>query len=193
MIHTVGIDLGLSGAITVLKNRKIVQLIDMPTLKFKSGSGERTVLDVAAVRKLLVRIRRRFSSASFFVEKVHPIGSRRVSPQANWNLGNAEGAFQGLFEGLGLPYCFVEAKKWQQHFEISGKHRGEVAPSYAVAKRLYPRAKLVGKRGGIFDGRCDSILIALWGLECGGNGWRKEVLDRRDGNRLRNERYGARS
>jgi len=163
----IGVDLGFKGAFAVIgvDGRQPRLLKDMPTKKIKVGSKTRSKLELKDLKDVLQMVRKFYKNFVLVIEKTSPIGSRRVTSQANWNLGYAEGALTGLCLGMKIPYYFARPKAWQQHFNITGKHRGEEAPSYAVAKDRFPNEELATKRGAILDGRSDALLIGLYALE----------------------------
>lgn len=160
--RVVGIDLGFKGAITAIdKKGKMIGIMDMPVVTVTKGKRKKTALDVDGIIDLFKRM---ITQDSFVViEKTHAISARMSNPQANWNLGFSQGIFEGLLSVKGIRFEYVDPRKWQNHFGITGKRGDTKVQSYEIAKQLFKKAELKTKRGRILDGICDSLLISEWG------------------------------
>jgi len=91
------------------------------------------------------------------IEKVHSFKGQGV--KSMFTFGEKFGWIQGVLESFRIPYRMIEPRRWQKLLKVeagSGKQG-----IYKRVKELYPQCekKLVGSRGGLKDGRCDSLGI----------------------------------
>jgi hypothetical protein len=148
----VGVDLGLTGAISYLKDTGEVSVIDMPVIKI----GKRHDYVVASLvgcfiaggpgpmKDLLVGM-----------EALHAMPSSMCSGVGNYSLGRSSGIFEGILAALNIPYQKIPPQRWKKSL-LDGLPK-EKGSSVVVAKRLFPGVDLSLKR---HHGRADSLLIA---------------------------------
>ena len=87
-MRIIGIDPGLSGAIAILEDNKVIELFDMPVM----------------------------SDITMVVEQVNAMPGQGVTSM--FNFGQTFGAIKGICAALGLPIFFVRPAKWKKHFEL---------------------------------------------------------------------------
>lgn len=98
-----------------------------------------------------------------YLEIQHAMPKQGVT--STFKTGMGYGLWRGLLAGLNLKNERIRAQDWQQVF-FKGLGGGDTKNlSYQVLSGLYPDAAplLRGPRGGLFDGRCDAGLIAVFG------------------------------
>ena len=93
------------------------------------------------------------------IEKVHAMPKQGVT--SSFTFGANFGWWQGLLDGMSIPYVLVRPQEWQKGI-VPKKDSLSSKPSFTVARRLFPDAELLGPRGAELDGRADALLIADW-------------------------------
>lgn len=147
-----GIDPGLSGAIAILDDGQLVEIVDI------EASDSR--INCAHLSSLIHKHQPDFA----ICELVTSRPGQGVT--STFTFGHALGSITGVLSALGVPYLLIRPQAWQGHFDIqtSSKekqiHKQEIAD---LAQRLYPGASLYGPRGGLRDGRSDALLLAHYG------------------------------
>jgi hypothetical protein len=167
-----GIDLGLTGGVVVMDDKRVVLLADLiPTLKLKKkGGGTKSVIDVVAVKVLIGSIISKCDIV--FMERTAPmmkfVGSKRISnAPANWNQGYCLGIFEAFLCANNIKYEMFPPKEWQDTFSIHKENKLDTkAQSYMHVCRLFAGAdaNVRTPKGAIRDGICDAFLIAEYGL-----------------------------
>jgi len=149
-----GIDIGLSGGIAFFEHGRLGSVFDMPAKPTPWDKGR--CVDSLALHDILTRHR----PVCAFVERVHAMPKQGVSSM--FTFGMSFQAVLSVLEVMGIQYQLVEPKAWQKNFGVVGKTK-EGKKSADIVKGFYPCAPIYGTKGGIKDGRCDAILIALYG------------------------------
>jgi crossover junction endodeoxyribonuclease RuvC len=148
-----GIDIGLTGALAIVDEHRVVFVDDIPIFVIKHGKTTKKELDLGGLRGVMAA----HSYDHVFIEEVgtRP-GEGRVSAHT---FGKTAGRIEGLVVGLGRPYSMVRPQVWQRTVRC-GPSPDEARKR---AGQLYPDAvpHLVRKKD---DGRADAILIARTGL-----------------------------
>ena len=90
------------------------------------------------------------------VEKVHAMPGQGVS--SSFSFGQRLGELEGMLTALQIPYELVAPKDWQKACGIPAKSDKKGIAS--VIQKLYPTAELYGNKGGLRDGRSDSLGLA---------------------------------
>lgn len=90
------------------------------------------------------------------VEKVASMTGQGV--KSMFSFGQRLGEIHGMLQTLGLDFIEVQPQKWQKYCGVLPKS-GKPGIHAAISK-LYPDVQLLGKRGGVMDGRCDALSIA---------------------------------
>ena len=148
----VGIDPGLSGAIAILENNKVVKLFDMPVMA--EGKKNKKQLNSA---QLVNIIKDNIGSAEHIavvVEQVNAMPGQGVTSM--FNFGQTFGAIKGVCAALKLPIFFVRPSKWKKYFELinssKDSSRTKVIEMYPSLSNQLSKKKDVNKS--------DAILIA---------------------------------
>ena len=148
----IGIDPGLSGAIAVLKNNKVLNIFDMPVMS--EGKKNKRQLNSALLVKLLKDNILENEEVSVVVEQVNAMPGQGVTSM--FNFGQTFGAIKGICAALGLPIFFVRPSKWTKHFELINSSKDS---SRTKAIEMYPLlSKDLAKKKDV--NKSDAILIA---------------------------------
>ena len=149
-----GIDIGVTGAIAVLEDGKIIAVHDMPVLR--DGTGSRRTIN----GPLLAEIIAKTHCAKAYVEwvGVRP-GEGAVGAFA---FGRARGIVEGVLAGLDVPCEFITSPRWKRLVGIAPGKQGakDAARSKAIAR--WPASSDLFRRVKD-DGRAEACLIAYAG------------------------------
>jgi hypothetical protein len=151
MMLVAGVDLGLSGGITMLEGNDIKYLGMMPVIQ----SSKTRVYDVYK----LIYIFKQYNPAFIMVEKplLHPKSGKISYQQSGYGLG----LFTGIATSLGIKFDMVLPNQWQKAILGNfGKGDSKTA-SIQYATFNYPHHEWkIGKN--YHDGLTDSLGIALY-------------------------------
>ena len=99
----IGIDPGLSGAIAVLKNNKVLNIFDIPVMS--EGKKNKRQLNSALLVNLLKENIENDEEVVVVVEQVNAMPGQGVTSM--FNFGQTFGALKGICAALELPIFFV--------------------------------------------------------------------------------------
>ncbi len=148
----IGIDPGLSGAIAILKENKVLSIHDMPVMA--EGKKSKRQLNSAQLVNIIRDNTKRDEETAIVVEQVNAMPGQGVTSM--FNFGQTFGAIKGVCAALELPIFFVRPAKWKKYFELinSSKDasRTKVIEMYPSLSNQLTKKKDVNKS--------DAILIA---------------------------------
>ena len=148
----IGIDPGLSGAIAILENNKVLNIFEMPVMS--EGKKNKRQLNSALLVKLLKDNISENEDISVVVEQVNAMPGQGVTSM--FNFGQTFGAIKGICAALELPIFFVRPSKWKKHFELINSSKDS---SRTKAIEMYPSlSKELAKKKDVK--KSDAILIA---------------------------------
>ena len=151
-MKVIGIDPGLSGAIAVLKDKKIQEIFDVPVMP--EGKKNKRQLNSAQLVKLLKDIISDNEETVVVVEHVTAMPGQGVTSM--FNFGQTFGAIKGICAALGLPIFFVRPAKWKKHFDLINSSKDA---SRTKAIEMYPSiSDQLSKKKDV--NKSDAILIA---------------------------------
>ena len=128
----VGIDPGLTGAIAILDNKKVISLFDMPVMA--EGKKNKRQLNSAQLVNILSEYKKRKDDeVSVVVEQVNAMPGQGVTSM--FNFGQTFGAIKGVCAAMGLPIFFVRPSRWKKHFELINASKDS---SRTKAIEMYP-------------------------------------------------------
>lgn len=156
-----GIDNGITGAITAIQDGKIITHGNMFTIK-----------DLSYTKNAQWVTRIDFNKLNDFLKELSEKGQilcyierPMVNPMRFKSSVSAIRALEATLIALELnkiPYKYIDSKEWQKKLLPSGVNKEDLKQaSLRVAKRLFPEIEIKN---------ADSILIAYWA-------WQKEVLE----------------
>ena len=128
----VGIDPGLSGAIAILENNKVLNIFDMPVMA--EGKKNKRQLNSAQLVSIIKDGTKPESEIAVVVEQVNAMPGQGVTSM--FNFGQTFGAIKGVCAALELPIYFVRPSKWKKHFELINSSKDA---SRTKAIEMYPK------------------------------------------------------
>ena len=149
-----GIDPGLSGAIAILENKKVLCIFDMPVMA--EGKKNKRQLNSAQLVNIIRENTIDNEEIAVVVDQVNAMPGQGVTSM--FNFGQTFGAIKGVCAALGLPIFFVRPSKWKKYFELinssKDSSRTKVIEMYPSLSSQLSKKKDVNKS--------DAILIARY-------------------------------
>ena len=157
-MRIIGVDPGLSGAIAILDEKKVVSIYDMPVMS--EGKKNKRQLNSAQLVNIIKDHKYNDNDEiTVVVEQVNAMPGQGVTSM--FNFGQSFGAIKGVCAALNLPIFFVRPSKWKKHFELinasKDSSRTKVIEMYPSLSNQLTRKKDVNKS--------DAILIARYYAE----------------------------
>ena len=149
-----GIDPGVSGAICVLKEGKILEVYEIPTMI--DGKKNKRQVNGAEVTNIFLKELHNEDKAKVVVEHVTAMPGQGVTSM--FNFGQSFGIIKGICSALSLPIYFVRPVKWKKHFNLIKTNKDA---SRTKVIQIYPKisSKLSRKKD---SNKADAILIARY-------------------------------
>ena len=152
-----GIDPGVSGALSIYENKKLKEVIDMPTM----SEGKKNKKQINAAQ-LSLEIKKRINGSSetaVVIEHVTAMPGQGVT--SIFNFGQSFGVIKGICSALTLPIYFVRPVKWKKHFNLIGSSKDA---SRTKAIELFPSFSndMAKKKDA---NKADAILIGRYFLD----------------------------
>ena len=148
----IGIDPGLSGAVAVLENNKVLNIYDMPVMS--EGKKNKRQLNSALLVDLIKENILENEEVIVVVEQVNAMPGQGVTSM--FNFGQTFGAIKGISAALELPIFLVRPSKWKKHFELINSSKDS---SRTKAIEMYPKLSSQKKKKKDVN-KSDAILIA---------------------------------
>ena len=153
----IGIDPGLSGAIAVMNDKKVINMYDMPVMA--EGKKNKRQLNSSQLVNIIKENINENEETIVVVEQVNAMPGQGVTSM--FNFGQTFGAIKGVCAALKLPIFFVRPSKWKKHFELINSSKDA---SRTKVIEMYPTlsAQLTKKRD---VNKSDAVLIAKFYFE----------------------------
>ena len=151
----IGIDPGLSGAIAILENNKVLNIFDIPVMT-EGKKNKRQLNSALLVNLLKENINKEEEEVAVVVEQVNAMPGQGVTSM--FNFGQTFGAIKGICAALEFPIYFVRPSKWKKHFELINSSKDS---SRTKAIEMYPKlSNQLAKKKDV--NKSDAILIARY-------------------------------
>ncbi len=152
----IGIDPGVSGAISILENKKVIEVFDMPTMI--DGKKNKKQVNGSQVTNIIKEKLNNNNGQEIIavVEHVNAMPGQGVTSM--FNFGQSFGVIKGVCSALSLPIYFVRPTKWKKHFNLIKTNKDA---SRTKVIEVYPEIsnKLSRKKD---SNKADAILIARY-------------------------------
>ena len=150
----IGIDPGINGAISIIENKKILEVYDTPTMI--DGKKNKRQINSAQVTNIIKERLNADKEVVVVVEHVNAMPGQGVTSM--FNFGQSFGVIKGICAALNLPIYFVRPTKWKKYFNLIKTNKDA---SRTKVIEVYPEIsnKLQRKKD---SNRADAILIALY-------------------------------
>ena len=148
----IGIDPGLSGAIAILENNKVLNIFDIPVMS--EGKKNKRQLNSALLVSLLRENIQNNEEVAVVVEQVNAMPGQGVTSM--FNFGQSYGVLKDIFSAMQLPMDFVSPVKWKRYYNLINTHK-DSSRTKAIEFFPYISSKLSRKKDA---NKADAILIA---------------------------------
>lgn len=147
MARICGIDPGAGGALALLDDDRLVEVIDMPIIEIR---GKRKINASA-----LVDIAIRFNADLTIIEEVGVMPRQGIV--SGFNFGYGAGLLEGIHAGLGRSIVLVRPNIWKKAAGVPA----DKGAARQMAARLWPEKASQFARVKD-DGRAEAALLARW-------------------------------
>ena len=154
----IGIDPGLSGAIAILENNKVLNIFEIPVMS--EGKKNKNQLNSAQLVNIIKKHILPNGETFVIVEQVSAMPGQGVTSM--FNFGQTFGSIKGICAALGLPIFYVRPAKWKKHFELINSSKDA---SRTKVIEMYPSisSRLTKKKD---VNKADAVLIARYFRDC---------------------------
>ena len=147
-----GIDPGIAGAIAILDEKKIVDVIDLPTMS--EGKKNKKQLNSAHLSQYISTNIVDINKTVVVVEQVNAMPGQGVTSM--FNFGQSFGVLKGICSALQLSMFFVRPAKWKKYHNLINSNK-DSSRTKAIEIFPYISHKLSRKKD---SNKADAILIA---------------------------------
>ena len=149
-----GIDPGVSGAISILENKKVIDVLDTPTMI--DGKKNKKQVNGSQLTNIIKERLKDSEEIIVVVEHVNAMPGQGVTSM--FNFGQSFGVIKGICAALSLPIYFVRPTKWKKYFNLIKTNKDA---SRTKVIQMYPQisSKLSRKKD---SNKADAILIARY-------------------------------
>ena len=150
----IGIDPGITGAISILENSKVIEVHETPTMI--DGKKNKRQVNGAQITNIIKKWLNKDKEVIVVVEHVNAMPGQGVTSM--FNFGQSFGVIKGICSALSLPIYFVRPTKWKKHFNLI-KTNKEASRTKVI--EVFPEisGQLSRKKD---SNKADAILIALY-------------------------------
>ena len=153
----IGIDPGLSGAIAVMHDKKVINMYDMPVMA--EGKKNKRQLNSSQLVNIIKENINEDEETIVVVEQVNAMPGQGVTSM--FNFGQSFGVLKGICFAMRLPMFFVRPAKWKKYYNLINSEKDA---SRTRAIEIFPNfsSQLSKKKD---SNKADAILIASFYYE----------------------------
>lgn len=153
-MRTLGIDVGLNGAIALIEDGKLLEVHDMPTLSLERNNKTKRMVNAHTLHTII----RDAKADAAYLERLNAMPGQGVTSM--FSMGQSLGVVLGVLAACEVPTTTIPPRTWQKALDVP---QGKDGSRYRAAQ-LFPDAAEMFKRVKD-DGRSDAALIALYGAK----------------------------
>ena len=132
-MNLVGIDPGISGAISILRDGNISMVVDMPTMA--EGTKSKKQINAAELTNILIKENISHED-KVILESVSAMPGQGVTGM--FSFGQSFGVIKGVCAALKLPVILVRPVKWKKHFNLLNSEKdANKADAILIAKYYF--------------------------------------------------------
>lgn len=161
MAHTLGIDVGLQGALAVVDDKwNVVAVHDMPTNAIVTNGKTRKRVDARALCVLLAMLKKQYAPAAVWVEDVH--ATPWDGAVGAFSFGRSAGITEAAIAAAGMLASYVKPAMWKAKLNVPKDKDASRARATALVTSGWAHWPLKKH-----DGRAEASMIAIYGMEYG--------------------------
>ena len=154
-----GIDPGLSGAIAVLEDEVVLDIIDLPVMA-EGKKNKRQINGSQIYNEISKRINNDTNQdIRVIIEQVSAMPGQGVTSM--FNFGQSFGILKGICSAMQLPMYFVRPARWKKYFNLINSEK-DASRTKAIQIFPYFSSQLSKKKD---NNKADAILIASFFFE----------------------------
>jgi len=150
----IGIDPGVNGAISIMENKKVIEIHDMPTMI--DGKKNKKQVNGSQVTNIIKEKLNKNNEIIVVVEHVNAMPGQGVTSM--FNFGQSFGVIKGICSALSIPIYFVRPAMWKKYFNLIKTNKDA---SRTKVIQVYPRISIQLSRKKDSN-NADAILIARY-------------------------------
>ena len=155
----IGIDPGISGSICFLKDGRILDVVEMPTMtegkkNKKQVNGSQIYNEIKDRTEKIDK-----NDIKVVIEQVSAMPGQGVTSM--FNFGQSFGILKGICSSMQLPMYFVRPAKWKKYFNLINSEK-DASRTKAIEIFPYFSSNLAKKKD---SNKADAILIASFFFE----------------------------
>ena len=155
----IGIDPGISGSICFLKDGRILDVVEMPTMtegkkNKKQVNGSQIYNEIKDRTEKIDK-----NDIKVVIEQVSAMPGQGVTSM--FNFGQSFGILKGICSAMQLPMYFVRPAKWKKYFNLINSEK-DASRTKAIEIFPYFSSNLAKKKD---SNKADAILIASFYYE----------------------------
>jgi crossover junction endodeoxyribonuclease RuvC len=155
----IGIDPGISGSICFLKDGRILDVVEMPTMtegkkNKKQVNGSQIYNEIKDRTEKIDK-----NDIKVVIEQVSAMPGQGVTSM--FNFGQSFGILKGICSAMQLPMYFVRPAKWKKYFNLINSEK-DASRTKAIEIFPYFSSNLAKKKD---SNKADAILIASFFFE----------------------------
>ena len=148
----IGIDPGITGGISILENKKVIEVYDTPTMI--DGKKNKRQVNGAQITNIIKEKLNNDKEVVVVVEHVNAMPGQGVTSM--FNFGQSLGGIKGICAAMQLPIFFDRPAKWKKHFGLINTQKDA---SRTKAIEMFPKiSSILSKKKD--SNKADAILIA---------------------------------
>ena len=151
-MRTLGIDIGLDGAIALIENGDLLEVHDMPTVTLERNNKSKRMVNAAELARLI----RQSAPGCAYLERLNAMPGQGVTSM--FSMGQSLGVVLGILAALDIPTTTIPPRTWQKALDVPA---GKDGSRYRAAQLFPSHADKFARVKD--DGRSDATLIAAYG------------------------------
>lgn len=151
-MRTLGIDVGLNGAIALIHDGQLVEVHDMPTVTLERGGKNKRMVNAPELARLI----RQSAPGCAYLERLNAMPGQGVTSM--FSMGQSLGVVLGILAALDIPTTTIPPRTWQKALDVP---QGKDGSRYRAAQLFPSHANQFSRVKD--DGRSDAVLIAAYG------------------------------
>ena len=152
----IGIDPGISGSICFFLDRKIMDVVEMPTMT-EGKKNKKQVNGSQIFNEISFRIKTyEKKNIKVVIEQVSAMPGQGVTSM--FNFGQSFGILKGICSAMQLPIYFVRPAKWKKYFNLINSEK-DASRTRAIEIFPYFSSNLSKKKD---SNKADAILLASY-------------------------------
>ena len=151
-MRTLGIDIGLNGAIALVEGGQLLEVHDMPTFSMERNGKNKRMVNAAELARLI----RQAAPASAYLERLNAMPGQGVTSM--FSMGQSLGVVLGILAALDIATTTIPPRTWQKALDVP---QGKDGSRYRAAQLFHSHAAQFARVKD--DGRSDAVLIAAYG------------------------------